>query len=124
MNKSILLIALIAATVAWPVRAGEKSPITSPEMGDSSNPKEVEAAGVRGAATAAKDINAGTLRIFYYGKPWSNGKPLVDETTGYRVQIIGGCAVSSSFRAEVGAYNQTMRDWHTKSEKEKAAQKK
>ena len=38
----------------------------------------VKKARERGAATAARDIKAGRPVILYYGRPWSQGKPLVD----------------------------------------------
>ena len=114
----------IACVVATPfARAGEKSPIISPEMGRNGSPQEVEAAKLQGAATATKDIKAGELRILYFGLPWSNGKPLVDEATGYRVQIVGGCSITQAFAAEGTAYNQTMSEWHAKTKKEESARK-
>jgi len=91
----------------------EKSPIRSPEMGPNATPEKVEAAKLQGAETAAQDIKAGVFRILYYGEPYPL-KPLVDEATGYRVQIVAGCVVSSQFVAEADAYNQAMRDWHAK----------
>jgi len=122
--KSITLLAMLTiAAVASPALAGEKSPIISPEMGTNSSPKDIEAAKLQGAATATKDIKAGELRILYFGEPWSNGKPLVDEDTGYRVQIVAGCVVTSQFVAEVDAYNKTMRDWHTKPKKTETPKK-
>jgi hypothetical protein len=92
----------------------EKSPIHSPEMGPNATPEKVEAAKLQGAETATQDIKDGVFRILYHGEPYSTGKPLVDEATGYRVQIVGGCVVSSQFVAEADAYNQAMRDWHAK----------
>ena len=118
-----MLATLIIAVVARPALAGEKSPIISPEMGTNSSPKDIEAAKLQGAATATKDIKAGELRILYFGEPWSNGKPLVDKATGYRVQIVAGCLVTSQFVAEVDAYNKTMRDWHTKTKKTETPKK-
>lgn len=117
MKMIVLLATLIIASVAWPALAGEKSPIISPEMGTNSSPKDIDAAKLQGAATATKDIKSGALRILYFGKPWSTGRPLVDEATGYRVQIVAGCKVTSQFVAEVEAYNKTMRDWHARTKK-------
>ena len=97
-----------------PKDTNEKSPIHSPEMAPNATAKEVEAAKVQGAETAAQDIKAGVFRILYLGVPYPNGKPLVDDATGYRVQIVGGCSVSNRFVAEADAYNQMMRDWHAK----------
>jgi len=114
MRTIVFLITVIIAAVAWPVVAAERSPISSPQISTNNNPKAVAAAKDRGAKTATKDIKAGVLRILYFGEPWSRGKPLVDETTGYRIQIVAGCEVGQSFVAEVDAYNRTMRDWHKK----------
>ncbi len=97
-----------------PKSAKDNSPIHSSEIAPNATPQEVEAAKKQGAETAAQDIKAGVFRILYYGEPWSNGKPLVDDATGYRVQIVAGCSVSSCFVAEADAYNQAMRDWHAK----------
>ncbi|MFA5190772.1 MAG: hypothetical protein WC740_08600 [Verrucomicrobiia bacterium] len=119
----VFLITLITTTVAWPTRAAEKSPITSSEMSTNNSPEAIAAAKNRGQETATKDIKAGELRILYFGKPWSASKPLVDETTGYRVQIVGGCCVSEAFVAEVAAYNATMRDRHAKTKKATPSQK-
>ena len=92
----------------------EKSPLRSPEMGKNITAKEVAAAKAQGAETAAQDIKAGVFRILYFGEPYSNDKPLVDDATGFRVQIVAGCVVSSQFVAEADAYNKAMRDWHSK----------
>ena len=114
----------IAAVVSRPVVTAVQSPVSGAEKPTNDSPiaetpmddilKAVKAAKDRGAETAAGDIKGGKLRILYFGKPWSGGKPLVDESTGYRVQIVGGCVVSDSFVAEVDAYNRAMRDWHAK----------
>jgi len=63
----------------------------------------VKKARERGAATAAGDIKAGRPVILYYGKPWSQGKPLVDDATKLRVVVVGGCFASVVFVAEVEA---------------------
>ena len=94
--------------------AADKSPISSIGISTDNSSLAVAAAKKCGAATAAKDIKAGTLRILYYGKPWSIGKPLVDEATGYRIQVITGCDLSETFVAEVEAYNSAVRAFHTK----------
>ncbi len=109
MKLLIFALALTFADVS--VFAAEESPITS--SADNS-PAAAVAAKERGAATAAKDIKAGTFRILYFGKPWSVGKPLVDDRTGYRVQILGGCDVTAPFISEVDAYNSAMREFHAK----------
>ncbi len=113
MKGSIL--ALVIAFAAVSVFAADESPITSQEISADNSPAAV--AKERGTATAAKDITAGTFRILYFGEPWSVGKPLVDDATGYRIQIIGGCVVTTLFVAEVEAYNSAMRDFHAKHNK-------
>lgn len=100
------------------------SPILSPELvgGREESAKEVEAAKLRGAESAAKDIAAGNLRILGYGGPQVAKR--VDEATGYRYQIIGTtCIIGDAFRAEADAYNQAMRDWHAKHPQNKEAEK-
>jgi hypothetical protein len=61
-------------------------------------------AGALGAAKANKDIQAGVLRILV--AEWPADKALVDEATGYRVDV-----VTDLVPEELEAYNQTMRDW-------------
>lgn len=65
-------------------------------------------AGALGVAKANHDIHAGVLRILVADWPLdkSMDKPLVDEATGYRVEIAADLAPE-----ELAAYNQTMRDW-------------
>jgi len=108
-------VALMAGgLLAGHLFAAEDSPIVSKELSTDNGPAATTAARERGAATAARDIKAGTLRILYFGKPWSMGKPLVDDATGYRVQVVAGCVVGQPFAAEVEAYNGAMREWHAK----------
>jgi len=94
--------------------AADESPVSSVAISADNSPAAVATAKERGAATAAKDIQAGTLRILYYGKPRSVGEPLVDKATGYRVQIVEGCVVTETFEAEVEAYNRVVRAYHAK----------
>jgi hypothetical protein len=61
-------------------------------------------AGSLGVAKANQDIHAGVLRILV--ADWPADKPLVDETTGYRVEL-----ATDLVPAELEAYNQTMHDW-------------
>ena len=49
------------------------------------------------------------MKILYYGKPWSHGKPLVDEESGLPIEIVAGCCARPEFVEETGAYNKTMR---------------
>jgi hypothetical protein len=61
-------------------------------------------AGALGVAKANQDIHAGVLRILV--QEWPADKPLLDEVTGYRVEL-----AADLVPAELEAYNQTMRDW-------------
>ena len=108
------IFTLVVAFGGFSVFAADESPISSTAISTDNSPAAIAAAKERGAATASKDIKTGTLRIFYFGKPWSVGKPLVDDATGYRVQILGGCDVTSPFVAEVEAYNSAIRAFHAK----------
>ena len=112
MRASFLVLAVAFGCLS--VFAADESPISSSAISTDNSPAAVAAAKERGTATAAKDIKAGTLRILYFGKPWSVGKPLVDDATGYRVQILDGCVVTSPFVAEVEAYNSAVRAFHAK----------
>jgi hypothetical protein len=80
--------------------------------GHSASHKQIEIAKSRGRESAKRDIKNGIFRILYFGKPWSVGKPLIDETTGYKVQIVAGCIVTAEFVEEVGAYNAIMKKHH------------
>ncbi len=95
----------------------EASPLKSLQLPADDSPQAIAAASKMGAETADADIKAGVFRILYYGKPYSADKPLVDDVTGYRVQIVAGCDVSSQSAAEADAYNQAMRDWYARSKK-------
>lgn len=66
-----------------------------------------------GRRLAEADIAAERTRILYCGKPWSAGKPLIDDETGYRVEIMAGCTVSRNFVRLLDAYNSTMREHFT-----------
>lgn len=62
----------------------------------------------KGEAQAKADISKGISQILYYGKPWSEGKPLVDEQSQLPVKIVAGCDVTREFVAETDAYNAVM----------------
>jgi hypothetical protein len=109
-----VLVPLLCVGFAVGAFAEEDSPIKDPSISADASPVAVAAAKARGAARAQRDIMAKTFRILYFGIPWSVGKPLVDEATGYRVQIVGDCVAGTAFAAEVNAYNQAMREWHSK----------
>jgi hypothetical protein len=114
MRTTLLLYLFLAGLVTGSAFAADESPISSTSISTDNSLAAVAAAKERGTATAAKDINAGTLRILYFGKPWSAGRPLVDDATGYRVQVLAGCVVTEPFVAEVEAYNSAVRAFHTK----------
>lgn len=88
----------------------ELSPILSNMFSAEEDASAVAAARKIGAESATADINNGKLRILYYGKPRSSDKPLIDDETGYRVQIVAGCIVSTTLVAEVDAYNLAMKN--------------
>ena len=111
MRVISLLLSLVIVASEVSVRA-EESPITSPPVSEDQSPTAVAAAAQRGAATAAKDIEAGTFRILYAGAPLPPDWPSHDEETGYRIQVVGGCIGDAVFDAEVEAYNRAMREWH------------
>ena len=92
----------------------EASPILSSEVSPENGKEAVEAAKKQGAATAAKDIKAGKLRILYYGKPLRVDLFPTDEATGYPIQVVAGCEGSATFHAEADAYNLAMREWFQK----------
>ncbi|MEA3188355.1 MAG: hypothetical protein QOD99_2185 [Chthoniobacter sp.] len=114
LRAALPLFAVIVAGTFHLLQAAEESPISSDVISADDSEATISAAIARGAASASRDIEAGTLRILYYGKPWSVGKSLVDDTTGYRVQILSGCVVTRPFVAEVEAYNGVMREWHAR----------
>lgn len=90
------------------------SPFAGLQFSSGNDPQAVAAAAEDGMLAARRDIIRGKLRILYCGKPWSNGKPLVDDATSYPVEILAGCTVSPAFVAAVDAYNRAMRDEHAK----------
>ena len=63
-----------------------------------------------GRAFAVEDMGSGINRIQYCGKPWSAGKPLIDDETGYPITIIAGCIVTKDFTILVNEYNLAMRE--------------
>jgi hypothetical protein len=63
----------------------------------------------KGIHRAQEDIKNGKIQILYYGKPWSVGKPLIDDETGLPVIIVEGCVVTTDFVEETDAYNKIMR---------------
>ena len=62
----------------------------------------------KGIIRAKKDIASVKMKILHYGKPWSQGKPLVDDESGLPVEIVAGCCVRPEFVEETDAYNKTM----------------
>ncbi len=64
----------------------------------------------RGERIARADLAKGTMQILYFGKPWSRGRPLVDDDSGLPVRIVAGCCVGKDFVDETDAYNHVMRE--------------
>lgn len=69
-----------------------------------------ESSSQRGERMAREHLAKGTMRILYYGKPWSQGKPMVDDASGLPVKIVAGCCIGRDFAEEIDAYNRVMRD--------------
>ncbi len=79
-----------------------------------------------GVVTANKDIQALRLRLLTLDEqsiqangaclPPSQHPVVIDITTGYNIETLRVCNVSTSLLNEVEAYNQTMRNWHAKHE--------
>jgi len=69
----------------------------------------LDEAKVLGIVKANKDIQAGALRILHSGDDWPTDKPLVDDVTGYRVELVTATTMTP---AELEAYNQAMREWY------------
>jgi hypothetical protein len=79
-----------------------------------------------GRAIANRDISTGVLRNLYLAKHFvaktplecgqlrPDGMPLVDDITGYRIEIISGCYSTEHLIKEVDNYNQAMREWHAR----------
>jgi len=94
------------------VMVAEAARLESKGKADLSAPAAVGAARAKGAAHAAKDIQSGRLRVFSLEPSWPADKAMVDEETGYRVEMLTDRAHDEVARAEVDAYNQAMREWH------------
>lgn len=108
---------ITAPPVKIEIRPKEAARIKSPPLSTDNSPAAVAAAKARGTTSAQADIAAGKPAIVYYGKPWSQGKPLVDDETGLPVEIAAeaGCEVTACFEAEAAAYNEAIRKWHAAS---------
>jgi hypothetical protein len=91
MRTTLLLSLFLAGLVTGSAFAADESPISSTSISNDNSPAAVAAA-----------------------KPWSADKPLVDDATGYLVQVLAGCVVTEPFVAEVEAYNIAVRAFHTK----------
>jgi HEAT repeat protein len=99
-------------TLAAPAAVNAASaPAPSASSGQAARAGQTRPPEQKGRERAAADIKAGTPRILYYGKPWSLGKPLVDEASRLPVELVAGCDVMPEFVAETDAYNAAMRQW-------------
>ena len=108
----MVAIVLIAVVLGLPL--GEKSqaaPLVDPTSQAGTQPVPAKSPVQKGSDRAAQDIKDGKPRILYYGKPWSSGKPLIDDASGLTVEILEGCVVTPDFVAETDAYNTAMRQW-------------
>ncbi|MDQ3622115.1 MAG: hypothetical protein M3463_06460 [Verrucomicrobiota bacterium] len=109
MKLAVFSVLFVAPLV--PLTADEPR-VKAPRISSDNTPEAIARAKQQGAETALVDIKARRPVILHFGIPWSAGKPLVDDTTGLRVQIVAGCTVTGAFAAEVNAYNDTIRAWH------------
>ena len=112
MMKTTFLAALLGLSALQ--SSGEETRVKSPTISSENSKEAIALASKQGIETAKKDIKAGTPVILYFGKPWSQNKPLIDESTGLKVQIVGGSVVTQCFVAEVKGYNSTVRSWVAK----------
>ena len=71
---------------------------------DTKEPKKL------GREFADADVQNDRKRILYYGEPWSQSKPLIDDETGYPVVIVAGSNVTKGFVELVGEYNSAIRE--------------
>ena len=109
--KMILMLLICVVAPQWGICQ------TNSPAGESTN--TLAQAKQKGETQAKADIVKGTMQILYYGKPWSIGKPLVDDQSQLAVEIVSGCCVTPDFVAETDAYNAVMRQ-AVKDKKEKA----
>ncbi len=65
----------------------------------------------RGGMLATKDIQAGNFRLLFVEGRWPEGKPLLDEETGFPVEAANNVAAEMTV-VDVEAYNQIMRAWY------------
>ncbi len=116
MRSRLVKLALIGFTLLLFVASSiaEEPRIKSSEISTDNSPEAIARAKQQGADTALADIKAGHPMVLYFGIPWPANKPRVDEATGFPVEIVAGCTVTDVFRAEVNAYNYTVRAWHAK----------
>lgn len=62
-----------------------------------------------GRKYANADIGGDLKRVLYFGKPWSQGKPLIDDESDYPITITAGCTISREFVDFVDGYNAAVR---------------
>ena len=113
--RALFVATLIAFAVVVSTAATEQSPIPPPRDGESESAQALATAKARGIRSAQADIKRGLFRILDFGEPLPPGTGRrVDPQTRYPLESIWGCVVTERFTAEVEAYNNTMRAWHTK----------
>jgi hypothetical protein len=113
--RQFVLVALVASLSPFARGAGNSVEATLEEPYTVFGPEVTAVSTARGKAEAESDIKAGHFRICDCGEP--SGKRETDTATGYSVERVALCdhrTNSNAFDAEVSAYNQTMREWHTK----------
>jgi len=91
-----------------------RNPIIVSALSTNRSASVLEEAKKRGQSTAAKDIQAGRLRILYGGPPGLPVKAPMDQETGYPLLKVKGDIVTEEFIVEMKGYNQAMREWHAK----------
>ena len=108
------MMAIVSIAVVLGVSLAETSqaaPLVDPTSQAGTQPVPAKSPVQKGSGRAAQDIKDGKPRILHYGKPWSLGKPLIDDASGLTVEIVKGCVVTPDFVAETDAYNTVMRRW-------------
>src|SRR4051794_16284106 len=108
MPRSLLMVALMTSALS-----ANEPPVQGLRIAIDDAAPNVESAKLRGAADAWRDIlQRHTFRILYFGPQWPAGKALIDQVTGFRIEIVTYSAVSSTFAEEVNGYNDVMRFWY------------
>lgn len=73
--------------------------------------QEMPALALSGEYLARRDIQSGNLRILYTKQSWSVNKPLIDDETGYKIELAENVDIQLSVE-ELQSYNKVMRGWY------------